>query len=155
MDQALAIARREADLALERRILAGQAGIYFIELRYQDSLECSLQSIRLSPQNNDPRFVRDDSYWNVEKALIALGDVENARDYAAAHLKLAEQLRDRFSLAQAFHAHEVLALLRGDWDEAREFSDRGLEVDPRDARLVHNRAVLEYQVGNFVQGMPI
>ena len=37
-------------------------------------------------------------------------------------------------------------------DEAREFSDRGLEVDPRDARLVHNRAVLEYQVGNFAQG---
>ncbi len=42
--------------------------------------------------------------------------------------------------------------MSGDWEAAREFSNRGLAVAPEDIRYLLARAVLEYQVGDFDQG---
>ena len=42
--------------------------------------------------------------------------------------------------------------MQGNWETARDFSDRGLAVDHRDVRLVSGRATLEYELGDFGQG---
>jgi DNA-binding CsgD family transcriptional regulator len=81
-----------------------------------------------------------------------LGDLEVAWGYAAAELKRVEERRDRFSLVQALHGNSLLAHLQGDWQTARDFSDRALAVDYQDVRLLHNRAILEYQQGEFGEG---
>jgi len=84
--------------------------------------------------------------------LIALGDIERAWQHTSDLLAAAEERHDRFSLAQALHGKEVLAHLQGKWEAARDFSDQGLAAGPRDARLLNNRVMLEYQLGNFDQG---
>ena len=40
----------------------------------------------------------------------------------------------------------------GDWPAARDFTERGLEVEPQAQTLLSTRAVLEYQTGAFDQG---
>jgi len=42
---------------------------------------------------------------------------------------MAERYHDRFHLARALNGHGVLCLLEGNWELARNFSDRGLDVE--------------------------
>ncbi len=46
----------------------------------------------------------------------------------------------------------LLAQLRGQWEEARAQSDRGLALAAGHLPLLHARAVLEYETGNDVAG---
>ena len=41
---------------------------------------------------------------------------------------------------------------KGDWQAAREFSGRGLDLATRSPYLLRVRIMLEYQVGDFEQG---
>lgn len=65
---------------------------------------------------------------------------------------MAEKRGDRFNIGQGLSINEAIAHLQGNWETARDFSDRGLAVDHRDARHVSNRAILEYELGDFDQG---
>jgi tetratricopeptide (TPR) repeat protein len=67
-------------------------------------------------------------------------------------LALAEKLRIRYWLTSALWRNENLSRLAGDWRVARDCSDRGLAVSPTDSRLLHTRALLEYEVGDFRLG---
>ena len=49
-------------------------------------------------------------------------------------------------------AHTCLSHCRGSWQAARDSTDRGLAVSPREARLLGNRVLLEYELGDFSQG---
>lgn len=51
-----------------------------------------------------------------------------------------------------FATNEVIGRLEGDWERARDFSNQGLSVAPRDANLVAYRLNLEYQTGNLNDG---
>ncbi len=46
----------------------------------------------------------------------------------------------------------ILSRLDGDWQAAREYTNRGLSVSPQDIRLLLTRARLEYEVGDVGQG---
>ncbi|MFQ6030923.1 MAG: LuxR C-terminal-related transcriptional regulator, partial [Dehalococcoidia bacterium] len=152
LDQALTIARRENDATLELNILTTLANTQFWHLRYSESLENSLRAMELDRRLEYVTSGEANANWYAARALIPLGRTEAARANAGLYLALAEERRDRFHLARALDAHGVLAQLEGNWQVAREYSDQGLEIDARDARLLYHRAILEYQQGNISQG---
>jgi predicted ATPase/DNA-binding CsgD family transcriptional regulator len=55
-------------------------------------------------------------------------------------------------MRSSIYSNENLYRLEGNWQVARDFSNRGLAMSPNDPRLLSSRALLEYQVGEFVQG---
>ena len=152
LDQALAIAKRENDTALESTILNNMASAHWMmRLNPQMTLDASLRAIELDRPGSQIQLDHQ-AHWGSVIALIALGDLEGAWPHAAAHLAIADKSGVRFRIGQAFHSNEVLAHLQGNWETARDFGDRGLAVDHRDARLVPNRAILEHELGDFGQG---
>jgi len=150
--QAQVIAQRENDVELEGYTLARAARIHWSQLHPQEALENSLSGIELAGRVNNARIDMGDSpHWDAFVALAALGNIGGARPHAVALLARAEN-RGGAALVQALHANSVLAQLEGDWETARNFSEQGLTVDQRDVRLLNNRAMLEYQLGEFDQG---
>jgi tetratricopeptide (TPR) repeat protein len=67
-------------------------------------------------------------------------------------LAQAEKLKDRGLLALSCVANENVRRLQGDWQAAREFNERGLNLQPSQPWLVSHRALMEYEVGQFAQG---
>jgi DNA-binding CsgD family transcriptional regulator/tetratricopeptide (TPR) repeat protein len=67
-------------------------------------------------------------------------------------LPVAERLRHRTRLWQALQANTVVSSLEGEWETALSLSDRALVLSPRNPNLLGYRALIEYTVGDFVQG---
>ena len=150
--KALIIARRENDTALEIRATARMAEVHWMMcLNPRESLENSLRTIELDRQARQGQLFHLGHWW-ATVALIGLGDLGAARPHAVAHLAITENRGDRFSTAQGFHANAVVAQLQGNWEAARDFSDRGLAIAQQDGRLVSNRTALEYELGDFGHG---
>jgi ATP/maltotriose-dependent transcriptional regulator MalT len=133
------------------RTLADAARVDYQHRRFQESLEKSLRAIELSHRADDPRAELA-AHYSGFVALTYMGDSEGAERHAAALLALAEKLRDRFWVCNAFLANQVVSGLRGDWRAARDFGDQGLLRAPWDPRLLSHTLLWEYQVGNFGQG---
>jgi tetratricopeptide (TPR) repeat protein len=151
LSRALAIAQRVQDARLELRTLAEAARVDGFQLRFHESLRKSLRALELARRVDDLRSevtARNEA----SSALGCLGDPEGARQHAAESLALAERLRDRFWLSSAFAELTNLSYYQGDWQAARDFSDRGLAVSATDTRNLGRRTLLEYQVGDFAQG---
>ena len=100
----------------------------------------------------------DDSYAEIlalytgTLASFALGDLEDMRRKSEAILPSAERLRDRFWLAGALRCKESVSRLEGNWDTARDLNDQGLAIAALEPRSLCNRALLEYESGDFVKG---
>ena len=152
LGQALEIAQRESDAALQVNVLANLANAQWFNLEFQDCLDNSLRAIELYRRSDFQGYESIHAEWFAVRALIALGDIPEARLHAAAQLEMAEKYAEKTSIAQALEAHEVFAHLDGDFESAREISDRGLAVDNRNILLLHWRTVLEYEVGSFSDG---
>jgi tetratricopeptide (TPR) repeat protein len=150
-DRALAIARQKRDAALEVRTLASICSLDFFYLRFQECLEKSLWAIELARRAGDPQDEVAAHYW-ATNALLCMGDFEGTRLHAAAMLAPAERLGNHAEITSALWANENLYRLEGNWQVAHDFSNRSLAMSPVDPRLLSSRAVLEYQVGEFVQG---
>jgi len=84
--------------------------------------------------------------------LIAVGDLGEARQHTGALLPLAESLKDQYWLITAYQINSSQHFLAGEWQLAREFSDRGLAIGPSDERLLSSRIQCEYELGDFEQG---
>ena len=148
---ALSIAERENDTILEMGTLANAAQVDRQHHDRPEALRKSLRAIELARQHND-LFVEVAARHEAAIVLRETGELEQARRHALVELEGAERLRDRFWLSSALNQNAMLCFLMGDWPAARDFSDRGLKVEPGDSRALSNRAVLEYQVGDFNQG---
>jgi tetratricopeptide (TPR) repeat protein len=72
-DRALAIARREGDVALEMQALADAANVDMLHSRYQESLEKGMRAIELAHHVNNPRSEALACYTTV-LVQLALGD---------------------------------------------------------------------------------
>jgi len=120
-------------------------------LHMQRALDYVLQAIELTERANNLRAEVKVRYV-IETALRVSGDVSAAEQHVEAMLSAAERLRDRYWLANSHWANEILARLRGDWQTARDFSERGLEVLPLHPHLLSTRIMLEYELGNFDRG---
>ena len=150
-DRAIDIAQRENDEALKMRTLAYSATVDMHQTRWSDGLDKSLQAIEYAERFEDP-VIEVRARWDAAVALTSVGNLDGARRQARECLARAERLRDRFWLASAFWVNAAAAILGGDWRSARDFSVRGLEVLPWDARLLYGRARVEYEVGDSGQG---
>ena len=150
LDQALEIAQRENDAVMEINVLVKMASLHYTQIEYEKSLGKCLLAIELITGVSQPPDTP--VYWYAVRDLIALGRIEDARPYAARQLELAEKSRSRYLLTQALHSNGFLAYLAGNWETAREFSDRGLEKDGADVRLLSMRSDLENKLGDFAAG---
>jgi len=151
LDHALSLAERDGDTVLQMQTLAAFSIVNAMHNRWQDVLDSALTAIELSSNVDDPNAEMASRYWSAV-ALTHTGDLEAARQHASVILPLAERLGDRFSLASALWPNELVSHLQGDWQAAREFSDRSLAVSPLDPRLLMARVPMEYEVGNFDVG---
>ena len=148
---ALSIAEGEHDTILEMGTLANAARVDRQHHDRGETLRKSLRAIELAQQNGD-LLVEVAARYEAAIVLRETGEHEQARQHALVVLEGAERLRDHFWLSSAINQNGMLCCLMGDWVAARDFSDRGLEVEPGDPRALSTRAVLEYQVGDFHQG---
>ena len=152
LSRGLAIAQREGDAALQMQALAFSADVEGFHFHWQQSLDKALQAIELSHLVDNSLAEMFANLW-AGFALTAMGgNEEELRQYSAAFLAAAERLHDRvwLPLALAYSSRSCSAW--GDWQKARELSDRGLELAPRQPDLLSGRIMLEYQVGDFEQG---
>ena len=149
--QALSIAVREDDGALERRTLANAAFVDAFHLRWQDCLTRGLRAVELSQHAGDPR-TEVPARRAVAFALVATGAREQGRLHTAASVALAEPLRESWWLTSTSFSNQLLYLYAGDWRAAREMSELGLAAEPRDPRHLALRAVLEYELGDPDEG---
>ena len=90
--------------------------------------------------------------WLAVMSMVITGDVEKARLHASDAVDSAERVRDRFSLGSALWASEMMCVVEGQWQKARDFNDNALVVLAMDPRGLATRVGLEYQVGDFNQG---
>jgi DNA-binding CsgD family transcriptional regulator len=81
-----------------------------------------------------------------------MGEAAPALQHPSADLELAEKLRDRDRLVLALWLNATVYRQLGDWQRARSLIGRGLGSAPQDLTLLGDRALLEYEVGNFSQG---
>jgi DNA-binding CsgD family transcriptional regulator/tetratricopeptide (TPR) repeat protein len=149
--KALTIARREQDSALEARILAESAIVDLYHLHLGEAVEKAKQALELAHSLDEPRAALF-AHEVAARALVRMGEAATALQHASADLELAEKLRDRDRLVLALWLNATVYRQLGDWQRARSLIDRGLGSAPQDLTLLGDRALLEYEVGNFSQG---
>jgi DNA-binding SARP family transcriptional activator len=150
-ERSLAIARQHGDRLLERRVLALAARVDWWHLRWEECVAKSTEALELARAADDQQTEMYARAWLTRNAAIT-GDLTEARAQAADALELADRLRERYWLATARVNSFWLDYLAGDWDAARTLSDAGLRLQPRDARNLGLRTLLEYQLGETARG---
>jgi class 3 adenylate cyclase/tetratricopeptide (TPR) repeat protein len=150
-ERSLAIAREHGDLALERRTLVNAAHADYWQQEWSACQEKGLHAIDLSVQADDQRTEMAAREWPARVGAI-IGNVEDAKTHAATAVALAQKLRERHELANACMYSGWLYALEGDWQTARDLSDRALALEPREPRNLATRALLELQVGALDDG---
>ena len=151
-EQALFIARREGDTALEMQVLADFANVAYLQLQSEEGLKHSLEAIALARQASDP-FAEVHARTVAGTCYLKVGDAGQSHLHLSAALEVAERLHDRFWLGHCLFRSQELAILLGDWPTARAFGHRGLLSDETDPRILGTSARLEYEVGNFDLGV--
>ena len=149
--QALAIAQREGDVALEMRTSANAADVDGWYLRFEEALENSLRAVALADRVND-LYAESLAQGIASLALSSTGDPEAAGEYAQVGLATAERLRDRYRLVRALHFNVTLSRLTGDWESACASSDRALALVSEDCDHLLQRAAIECELGRFDVG---
>jgi tetratricopeptide (TPR) repeat protein len=148
--EALSIAQRFGDTALERGALANLAWVDVWHFRYEEGVELGLRSIELSDSSGDQHTMN--AHRSVAWALTALGRSQEVRGHAGRELEIAEAFRDRWLLASAGYDSARQSLYEGDWDGVLEMSEICAAAQPRDPRGIAMRALLHYELGDFAEG---
>ena len=84
--------------------------------------------------------------------MYGTGDLEAASSHAAAMLAPAKRSGVMHWQVNAIVSNEEVCRSKGEWQSARSLSERGLEIAPQDLILLGNRALLEYEAGEFDAG---
>ena len=150
-ERALAIAKREGDMALEMQTLASACSLDILHLHPEKGLEKALRAIELARHIDAPHAELAARYY-AALSLLSMGNPEEARQHATAMLATSDRLRDRFWLAMAFSINMNVYRLEGNWQAARDFGDRGLAVMPSHSVLLGMRVPYEYETGELGQG---
>ncbi|MFB3097343.1 MAG: AAA family ATPase, partial [Dehalococcoidia bacterium] len=149
--RALAIAQREGDTALEMGTLANAVTVDNFHFHHQDGLEKGLRAIELASHVDNPLEEMNARFY-LTNILFFIGELDRAGQQAMDLLTVAERVRDRSWLAAALYKNVQVSSIRGDWEAAREFSDRDLILAPQHLPGIAARSLLEYEVGEFSQG---
>jgi len=149
---ALEIAQRQNDPALEIRALVDAARVDRFHLRYQECLIGNLKAIEMARLVDDPQ-AQVSAHYEASLALMYVGELLQAREHVKATVELAERLRTCWWLYSAYGVQALLSALEGDWQAARGFTDRSLSAAyGSTGRMIARRVVLEYEVGEFSEG---
>ena len=151
IERALIIARREGDAALQIRALVDGSRVDGFLMRWEDSLAKSLEAIELLGEVDYPRYEVPARFWATMN-LIGNGDLERATEVARSSMATAERMSHRSFLQVACWTNEPVARMRGDWEAARSFADRGLALADQEPAFLFGRALVEYEVGDSDQG---
>jgi DNA-binding CsgD family transcriptional regulator len=151
-ERALAIAQRESDVDLQMRTLAAWAQVDYFHLHLAESLEKSLLVVELA-RYTDNLPLKVNGHLHALQTLIHLGDSKNAVEHANAALATAERLNARQWLSSVLRCGVNLYRFLGDWDRARELASRNLALEFNFAPLLKELVSLEYELGEFEQGM--
>ena len=120
-------------------------------LRYPESLEKNLRAVGLAQSVGDPS-AEAEARWYTASTQYAMGDLEGAQRTATAGLAVAESLGDRNWLGRELVSIGTTYQAMGDWQAAREYSNRCLSISPRRWNALYIRILLEHNVGEFTQG---
>ena len=151
LEQALEIARRHGDEALEASVCNNLFMIDEYDLRTETSGAYALRAAELAASSNVPLLaVRAFGYASC--ACRRRGEVGRSRAFADRALTRAERLRDPYQIRRALsNAHQHFQL-EGRWEIAREHNDRLLTSNPKAAYYLLHRALLEYELGEEAAG---
>ena len=149
--RALEISAAERDAGLELRTLAYATSVDHFDLRWSTVLAKSRRILELARYVDDPR---SETYarYRAAFALMQAGHADEAAVESDANLALAEQLKDRGLLADALYVKNTLAQLKGEWREARAYSDRALALSPHQLPFIQIRLLLECETGHRKAG---
>ena len=148
---ALEIAHRENNVDMEMSALVNAVQVDYFHIRRQECLDKCRRVVELARRTeNEGAEVR--ALFHLSQTLVHIGDLGGARTEAKSGLEMAERLRNIPWLSQALWAEEIASRVRGDFQAARQASDRGLELSPFDVRLLSTRSVLEYELGDLERG---
>ncbi|MDP6512568.1 MAG: protein kinase, partial [SAR202 cluster bacterium] len=150
IDRAIEIARREEDRVLELLALYLDGGLRYFRAHYREVVEKLNPVIKLAQSLNELQTLAL-ARWLCSLALQQLGDGVEAQIHATAGLESAERLHNRYYLVWLLNTNAMLAVLRGEWKVAQEFTDRSLAESPNDFRALSSAALLNLQVGNIEQ----
>lgn len=150
--QAMAIARREGDTGLEMRVLGSSADVALFHTHFQECIEKGSRAVELARECNNLQAEVAALYVVGLAIDTSISDTAEEHFYASAMLSVAESLRDRAWVAGALWNYARFYSAKGDWDNARLFSDRGLALLPQDTRLLYVRTQVEYAVGALGEG---
>jgi tetratricopeptide (TPR) repeat protein len=109
-------------------------------------VEKSLRVIELA-RDFDDLYTEVSARYFAAQALVTIGDSEGILKDSAALLDAAERLRNHHLLGSALFTIGTVAFVRGEWEVARGYIDRGLAISPQDPRLLTTRILLEYEEG--------
>ena len=147
--KALAIARREQDLALQMRIHAYWSSIETMCFHSEQAFKRGMAALELARLAADLR-AETIALWTTSTSLRRIGKSSEATQYIQLFLGAAERLRNRGFLVRACNLNAVHAYDRARWLEARKLGDREISLRPNPLASVF-RAALEQETGNFDQ----
>jgi ATP/maltotriose-dependent transcriptional regulator MalT len=151
IDQALSIARRQHDRALELKALVSAGCVDYHHCRHAQSLEWNLQAVDLA-QLVDLPIEESHARYDLQHVHHAMGDLQEAARQAEAMLAPAGRTRTLIWHSRAMDANENVASAMGDWRTARESIEQGLASSPRDVALLGAMVLLHYQLGETEAG---
>jgi class 3 adenylate cyclase len=121
-------------------VLFGLEGSFY-HMHIDATAEMGERAVALARELDLPRGEYQ-AHFIAAVSLRWAGDLEAARRHADACRELAERLRELPAIAGATHVQAATAILRGDWESALTYLTRGLEIAPRDIRLLCNAALV-------------
>ena len=105
----------------------------------------------MAPRADDP-MTETIAHHHAATILLHMGDLKRARVHATNTMPPAERARVALRTSWALQINEQVSSAAGEWDTAREFSDRHMALDSLIVEeQLASRALLEYQTGDFGQ----
>jgi DNA-binding CsgD family transcriptional regulator len=149
--RALRIAAGADAAGLELRTLAYAISIDHFDLRWPELLAKSRRVRELARRVED---LRSETYARFRGAytLTHTGHADDGTLESDANLDLAERLKDRGLLPDALYVKSTLAQMKGDWREARAYSDRALSLSAHQIPFLMARVFLECETGRRSAG---
>ena len=152
MERAIAIARRDGDLYLEIQTLAYAVDVSRQNLQWQESIDNGLRAIELST-GDEKIYSKVLPRWWTTVSLLHLGMLEAARAHSLVLRDLTEERSTpRLLTSISFVPIITLSCLEGDWQTAREYVDRGINLSPLHQQLLGIAVLLEHETGEVAQG---
>lgn len=147
--RALSIAREQNDVRLELLTMARMLSVYLHSEQEQVLQENLAAAQRLTGQVDVPEAEVEIYSFISQRLKRADGDPDAVVAYAHRALDAAKRTHGLFELITALTNLIRLAVADGRWEEAREYINQGLSIDPTEKNILHESVVTEASLGAF------